>query len=106
MSEERIVYRGATMIASWPAKIEAAQRQRYYRLNGSFVERVAYGREHTDWRATEVPCHDCRVLAGELHVPGCDVEECPVCGGQVFACDCDFEDEDEGRAFESSEAAS
>ena len=93
------------MIASWPARIEAAQRERFYRLNGVFVERLPYGREHTDWKSAERPCHDCRVLQGELHVPGCDVEECPVCGGQAFTCDCQFEEDDEGHAFESSEHA-
>jgi hypothetical protein len=27
----------------------------------------------------KVPCHDCRVPKGELHLPSCDVEECLVC---------------------------
>lgn len=26
-------------------------------------------------------CHDCNVLPGYFHHPGCDVEECPRCGG-------------------------
>jgi hypothetical protein len=29
-------------------------------------------------------CPDCNAGVGELHVPGCDVERCPYCGGQVF----------------------
>jgi len=38
---------------------------------------------------TELPkCHDCHVAPGELHVPGCDVEVCPDCGGQWIACGC------------------
>jgi len=27
------------------------------------------------------------VLRGELHVPGCDAEECLRCHGQALACD-------------------
>ena len=103
MAEDRIVYRGVPMIASWPARITQAQLEPFYRLGGRFVERVRYGAEQTDWDAATLACHDCRVLHGELHVPGCDVEECPVCAGQVFMCECSFDEEDEGRAFQSPE---
>lgn len=103
MAEDRVVYRGVPMIASWPARIAQAQREPFYRLNGSLVRRVPYGEEQTDWDAANRACHDCRVLRGELHVPGCDVEECPACGGQVFMCECSFDEDDEGRAFEPAE---
>jgi len=33
-------------------------------------------------------CHDCGVAEGALHVPGCDMERCPFCGGQLIGCDC------------------
>lgn len=32
-------------------------------------------------------CGDCDVLPGDLHVPGCDVERCPICRQQAIACD-------------------
>lgn len=36
-------------------------------------------------------CHDCAVEIGEQHKPGCDMEECPFCGGQLIGCDCCYE---------------
>ena len=33
-------------------------------------------------------CHDCGAKEGEYHLPGCDMERCPFCGGQLISCDC------------------
>jgi hypothetical protein len=33
-------------------------------------------------------CHDCNIEVGGLHHPGCDMERCPRCGGQLISCNC------------------
>jgi hypothetical protein len=92
---KRIVYRGVPMIEGWPEKIIAAQQILSLRFEGRDVPRIRYGKEHSDWNAATVPCHDCAILIGELHVPNCDVEECPICGGQLISCECPFDEPEE-----------
>ena len=40
-------------------------------------------------------CHDCGVTPGGFHHPGCDMERCPSCGGQLISCGCLDQEEDE-----------
>lgn len=40
-------------------------------------------------------CHDCYVVRSGYHHPGCDMERCPRCGGQLISCGClDADDND------------
>lgn len=62
-------------------------------VDGRNFDRVRYGDEKDHWEADYGPCHDCGVRRGEVHIFGCDVERCPVCGGKVVYCECEFDDQ-------------
>jgi ribosomal protein L44E len=34
----------------------------------------------------QLKCHDCDASVGQLHILGCDMETCPICGGQLISC--------------------
>lgn len=57
--------------------------------------RIRYGEEGQGWGDDVAPCHDCNAPMGAYHHPGCDVEMCPICGGQAISCGCAEEEEDD-----------
>jgi hypothetical protein len=34
------------------------------------------------------PCQDCGAPPGGIHHPGCEIERCPRCSGQLLSCGC------------------
>jgi hypothetical protein len=67
--------------------------------DSGIFERVRYGKERDRYRIMPRgrPRGDCGVALGGFHHPGCDLEECPRCVGQLFTCGCylDYDDEDD-----------
>jgi len=93
-----VEYRGVRMVEGWAARITEAESIRTYSSGGKPIARIPYGSEQDDWGPDEKPCHDCRVFKGELHVVGCDAEECPLCHTQLLSCACAFDDRPSGAA--------
>lgn len=65
--------------------------------DGRAIGMVPWGREF-GWSA-RARCGDCGVMPSRFHHPGCDVQRCPLCGGQMLSCGCRFDEDgpsDEG----------
>lgn len=54
---------------------------------------IRFGDEKYHWDGES--CHDCNIKIGGIHHPGCDVEECPKCHGQLISCGCLEYEEDQ-----------
>lgn len=50
--------------------------------------RIPYGYEFKPPYHYPRPCHDCGAHFGHFHHPGCDMDDCARCGGQLLSCGC------------------
>ena len=82
-------FRGMEVMEGWPEKLAAAQKDTEYQIGDKVYPRIP--------NDSDTICHDCAAIQGEYHVPGCDVEQCPKCGGQSISCGCD------NKAYEALE---
>lgn len=58
-------------------------------IHGILYDPIKVGDEG-DWYADRPneTCGDCGEGYGKQHLPQCDIERCPACGGQLLSCDC------------------
>jgi len=70
-----------------------------FHQDGRDIPMIAFGSERG--RAGKGQrCGDCGVARGGFHHPGCDLQRCGACGGQMLCCGCRF-DEDGSADFEN-----
>ena len=86
--KDMVYYNDTWMVRGWPERIRQAQKFTAFERRGKKTPRIPYGNERVDWHAEARNCHDCGVLSSQYHVPGCDLEQCPVCRSQAAFCDC------------------
>ena len=86
-------YRGRTIQNHHPLEIVVSQR--YNGLRTGVKGKYKYYKRHRygsgpdkDFVKPDVPCQDCAVEFGELHIPYCDLESCPICCEQLLSCAC------------------
>ncbi|HZX56791.1 MAG TPA: hypothetical protein VFE86_19040 [Ilumatobacteraceae bacterium] len=60
--------------------------------NGRHFDLPPYGSD-PGWTCSSDRCGDCGVFRGGWHHPGCDLQACPACGGQLLSCGCQFDED-------------
>ena len=54
------------------------------------MDPIRFGDPRERWNGERFSgrCGDCGCKPGGYHHPGCDIETCPNCGGQIISCGC------------------
>jgi len=86
----RAKFGGTEMVNYWPSRIREAQPLKHMTYQAT-VRRIRYGDEFAPRYRMKKNCRSCGVRWGQIHVPGCSVEICPLCAGQLLSCDCPIE---------------
>jgi hypothetical protein len=84
----------------WRRDFKQAQAVTQFIINSQGYERIRYGNEANPLKQPK--CDDCGVPRGSFHLLGCDIEQCPRCGGEAISCDC-FYDERPGGELHADE---
>ena len=63
-----------------------------FHQNGRRFDLAPFG-DDPDWPSTREECGDCGAIRGGFHHPGCDIQRCPACGGQLISCGCRFDED-------------
>lgn len=90
-----VEFNGVVMLKSWVDSIIAAQEISTVALRVGERARIKFAMEKDFAQHSSRSCPDCAVIAQQFHVPGCDSEECPNCGGQLISCGCLLDGKDE-----------
>jgi hypothetical protein len=61
--------------------------------SGEPIGMIPWGREFPRWSSASTRCGDCGVGTGGFHHPGCDIQQCPLCRGQMLSCGCRFDED-------------
>jgi len=81
-------YKGREVLDGWSQLVDHSQRVKTLILNGQKLDRIEFGEESWGWGKEKNICYDCMVDKKQLHVIGCDGEQCPRCFNQLFICSC------------------
>ena len=80
-----VEHRGVLMTPDWPERITKAQGKTHVTSGGVSFARIPHGADNPRWG--EIPRPQCGVIKGELHVPDCQYDHCPVCR-EFGYCEC------------------